>query len=129
MFCLFLVCCQALLFSINKQSSLLLLLLVLLPGITLGVLWHLWERPENLFRGWVNQRLSTAQAGFMLFFFYLIFYLVLISSVVSYPVGWLIEQLWGAVDLSREYMLYSANLVFILAAISWGRWWRIAVTR
>jgi hypothetical protein len=123
-FCLLVVCGQAVLFSLQQQISHLLLLLVILPGLVFGILWHLLEEPEYMLGRWLSRRLGRVFAGFCLFFLHLVFYIALFSLVVSYPVGLLIGAFWGSMDLVRAYTLYSINSVFALACFSWFQWWR-----
>jgi hypothetical protein len=123
-FGLLLTCGQAIWFSHQQQVSYWLLLLVVLPGLLLGISWHLLERPENLLQGWISNRLDRLLAGFCLAFLYLILYIPLVSSTVSYPVGLLIGAFWDSMDLTGEYMLYSVNSVFVMVAFSWFQWWR-----
>jgi lipoprotein signal peptidase len=121
---LLLTCGQAVLFSLQQQHSPWLPLLVVLPGLFLGISWHLLERPEFMLRGWISNSLDRVLAGFCLFFLYLILYIPLVSLTVSYPAGLLIGLLPEAMDLTGDYMLYSVNSVFVMVAFSWYQWWR-----
>jgi hypothetical protein len=123
-FGLLLTCGQAIWFSLQQQVSHWLLLLVILPGLFLGISWHLLERPEYLLQRWISNSLDRVLAGFCLCFLYLILYIPLVSLTVSYPAGLLIGAFLDSVDLVGDYMLYSVNSVFVMVAFSWYQWWR-----
>jgi hypothetical protein len=122
--CIFLVAGQAFLFSRKHHIEPWLVFVAIPPGLALGLLRHVLAGPEGLLHAWVSRHLDLVLAGFGLFFFHLVFYILLFSVVVSYPMGLMIGTFWGSMDLARDYMVYSVNLVFILAAGSWLRWWR-----
>lgn len=124
-----LVAGQGFLFSRSHPAGPWLLLLSLPAGIGLGLLWHVLAGPEKLLHGWLSRHLDRVLAGFGLFFFHLVFYLLLFSLTVSYPLGLLLGTFSGSMDLAREYMVYSVSPVFLLAAGSWLRWWRTAGRR
>jgi hypothetical protein len=127
--CVLLVAGQGVFFSRHHPTGLWLPLVSVLPGVCLGLLWHLFAGPEKALHAWLSRRLARVLAGFGLFFFHLVFYLLLFSLTVSYPLGWLIGMFSGSMDLAREYMVYSVSPVFLLAAGSWFRWWRTARRR
>lgn len=123
-FCILLVAGQAFFFSRKHHIDPWLVFVAIPPGFGLGLLRHVLAGPERLLHAWVSRHLDRVLAGFGLFFFHLVFYILLFSVVVSYPMGLLIGTFWGSMDLARDYMVYSVNLVFILAAGSWLRWLR-----
>jgi hypothetical protein len=114
---------QALFFSIQQQISFLLLLVVVLPGLMLGIFYHLLEGPEYHLFKWLDRNFERPLAGFCLFFLILFFYIPFFSVSVSYPVGLLVGAFWGSMDLGRQYMLYSVNSAFVLAAFSLCQLW------
>lgn len=124
--CLLLVAGQSFFFSLEHRLGPWLIFLSMPSGLGLGLLWYALAGPERLLHDWLTHRLDRVLACFGLFFFHLVFYILLFSLTVSYPMGLLIGTLGEGMDLGRQYMIYSLNPVFVLVAGSLFRWWRTA---
>lgn len=91
-------------------------------GFVLGAGCHLFWQGVT----WLRQRLLRLMrpllAGFLLFFLFLVAYILAFSGIVSLPVEWCVSVQTGSARLARQYVLYSMNLVMVLAILSWLRW-------
>lgn len=104
----------------QRQGGYYALILLALPtGISLGaLLWVTNKTVQQLHERWLTG-LPALIRGFLLFFFWLIGYISILSLMVSYPLGWFIKQYWGEPDLAGEYGLACANLAVFLAIAAW----------
>ncbi len=59
--------------------------------------------------------------AFLLFFAHTIGYLALSSILVSYPLGYVMENFWDLPGMAGQYSLFSVNFFIILAIVSWLR--------
>lgn len=80
-------------------------------------------------RTFLADRCSRAICSFLLFFAYILGYLVLFSLIVTYPVGFLIEQGSGSAAMALEYGLSTSNVILFFAMLGWVDWRRFVVGR
>lgn len=110
---------QTFIFTLMHKTNYLLIPLSVLPGILLGsAIWWL-ERFLVMLRQELRGSLSVFLLSFLLFFAHLIGYLLLSALLVSYPLGWLLERIWLETGTARGYGLFAANIMLVLAIISW----------
>lgn len=91
-------------------------------GFLFGLLLHFFGRGISRIRERMLAVMGPILAGFLLLFLFLLGYILIFSVVVSLPVEWCINVQTGSVQLARQYVLYSMNLVIVLAILSWLRW-------
>ena len=92
------------------------------PGFSLGLLLYFFGQFVSLVRERFLASMRPLLAGFLLFFLFLVGYIVAFSVVVSLPVEWWIDFHGGTAHLARQYVLYSMNLIIVMAILSWLRW-------
>jgi hypothetical protein len=119
-----LVAVQTVFFVYFKELDYKLVAYSLVPGVLLGISLRIFEWSVSLFKGLTTYFMGRLLAGFVLFFVYLIGYILLFSFVVANPLGAVIQQMSGSVELSRDYGLYSVNSIIVLAILSWINWVR-----
>lgn len=119
-----LVAVQTLLFVYFKELNYKLVAYSLILGALLGICLRIFEWSVSLLKGLTTYFMGRLLAGFVLFFVYLIGYMLLFSFVVANPLGTVIQQTFGSVELSRDYGLYSVNSIIVLAVLSWMNWLR-----
>jgi hypothetical protein len=59
--------------------------------------------------------------AFLLFFLHVIGYLALSSLLVTYPLGFAMQEFWEMRSLAGEYSLFAVNFFIVLAIVSWYR--------
>ena len=67
----------------------------------------------------LSPNISRVHVLFLLFFVYVIGYLLLFSLVVSWPLGYIVEQRSGSYELARFYKNYSVNGIVAFAIVNW----------
>lgn len=96
-------------------------------GAALGFSVFCFEKISSSLQFYLLSKMRKLHAGFLLFFFYLIGYVVIFSAVSSFPFGKILFEKTAVSDIANEYGLYSVNLIIILSILSWLNWFRIAV--
>ena len=119
-----LVAVQTAFFVYFKELNFKLVAYSLVLGMLLGISLRIFEWSISLLKGLTTYFMGRLLAGFVLFFVYLIGYILLFSFVVANPLGTVIQQTTGSVELSRDYGLYSVNSIIVLAVLSWINWLR-----
>ena len=117
-----LVALQTLLFVYYKNIGYQLVAYSLIPGVLLGLTLRVFEWFVSLLQGFTTYFMGRLLSGFVLFFVYLIGYIYLFSFIVANPLGNIIQETLGSLELSRDYGLYSVNSIIILAVLSWLKW-------
>lgn len=112
---------QTFVFSRVHQVNLLLVLFALPSGLLFGVAIIGLEYLLASVRVWIFCRVDRILASFLLFFSHVIGYIVLSSLLISYPLGRVMVGMWGVAGPAGEYGLFTANIILILAIISWVR--------
>ena len=108
-------------FSYFHETQYSLIWWTLLPGALLGFVLLVLERLLGQLKNSMFLRMGKLLTAFLLFFIHIISYLALSSLIVSYPLGQIMERLWGLVGMAAEYSLFSANFFIVLAFLSWLR--------
>lgn len=98
-------------------------------GMVFGLGIAAFDRLALMLRTFLAARCNRAICGFVLFFAYVLGYLLLFSLVVTYPVGYLIEQGTGSAAMAMEYGLYTLNLILFFALLGWLDWGRLVASR
>jgi len=111
----------SLLFSYFHEAEFLLVLWTLLPGALLGYVLLVVERALGRLKEYMFPQMGNLLTAFLLFFAHIIAYLAFSSIIVSYPLGYILEEVWGMAGMARQYSLFSANFFIILAILSWLR--------
>lgn len=122
LFYCFLVAAQTLFFVYYKNIGYQLVVYSLLPGLLLGITLRIFDWLVSLLQSFTTYFMGRLLSGFVLFFVYLIGYIYLFSFVVANPLGEIIQETIGSVELSRDYGLYSINSIIVLAILSWLKW-------
>ncbi|MDH3394014.1 MAG: hypothetical protein OEL66_08400, partial [Desulfobulbaceae bacterium] len=91
-------------------------------GFVLGFILYLFGQGVSLLRQRMLQQMRPLLSGFLLFFLFLLGYILVFSVVVSLPVEWCISVQTGSAQLARRYVLFSMNLITVMAILSW-LWW------
>lgn len=113
--------CLTLLFSYQHNVHFSLLYWTVLPGALLGGLLLIMERGLARLKEYMYYRMGKLLTSFLLFFAHTIVYLTLSSLLVSYPTGYVLENLWELPGKAGQYSLFSVNLFIALAILSWLR--------
>ena len=108
-------------FSFLHQVELSLIFWTILPGALLGYLLLVMERLLGRLKELVFPGMGPLLTAFLLFFLHTIGYLSLSSIVVSYPLGYVMENFLAISGLAGDYSLFSVNFFIVLAIISWLR--------
>jgi hypothetical protein len=111
----------SLLFSYYHEVEFSLVFWTLLPGALLGYFILLMERMLGRLKEYLFLQMRKLLTAFMLFFAHTIGYLALSSIIVSYPLGYVMEEFWGMSGMAGHYSLFSVNFFIILAILSWLR--------
>jgi len=119
--CLGITACLSFVFSYVHESGFQLVLWTLLPGALLGIALLVLERTLSRLKIWMHSGMGGFLTAFLLFFLHVIGYLALSSLLITYPMGFVMEGIWGIKGLAREYSLFSVNFFIVLAMISWYR--------
>ncbi|MDH3394100.1 MAG: hypothetical protein OEL66_08830 [Desulfobulbaceae bacterium] len=91
-------------------------------GFLLGVILFYFGKMVCLIREKLLAGMRPMMAGFLLFFLFQVGYILAFSVVVSMPVEWCINAQGGTAQVARLYVLYSMNLIMVMAILSWLRW-------
>jgi len=111
----------SLLFSHMHKTGYSLVFWALLPGAFLGFVLLVTERSLTQLKSYMFPRMGKLLTAFLLFFAHIICYLALSSILVSYPLGYIMEQTWSVPGMGNKYSLFSGNFFIILALLSWLR--------
>jgi len=65
--------------------------------------------------------MGSLLTAFLLFFLHIIGYLALSSLVVTYPLGFIMQDVGGMNGLAGKYSLFAVNFFIVLAMVSWFR--------
>lgn len=109
------------LFSFLHKAPLVLVLWTIFPGALLGYVLLIVERTLGRLKEYLLPQMGALLAAFLLFFAHTIAYLAISSLLVSYPLGYLMENFWDMPGTAGEYSLFSVNFFIILAILSWLR--------
>jgi len=111
----------SLFFSYFHGVSINVVLWALLPGALLGCILLFMERALGRLKEYLLPQMGNLLTAFLLFFAHTISYFALSSMIVSYPLGYIIEESWDMPGMARQYSLFSVNFFIILAILSWLR--------
>ena len=109
----------SMLFAYFHKVNFSLILWALLPGALLGYVLLVMERSLGQLKEYMFFGMGKVLTAFLLFFIHNIGYLAVSSILVSYPLGLLMEELWGMQGMAGEYSLFSVNFFIVLAFFSW----------
>jgi hypothetical protein len=118
---LFITAAISLLFSYFHGVGYSLVLWALLPGALLGYVLLVMERALGWLKEYMFPQMGKLLTAFLLFFAHTIGYLALSSILVSYPLGYVMENFWDLPGMAGQYSLFSVNFFIILAFVSWLR--------
>ena len=110
-----------LLFSFFHQTEYTLIWWTLLPGALLGFVLLVLERLLGQLKNSMFFQMGKLLTAFLLFFTHIIGYLALSSIVLSYPIGYFMEETMGMTGMAGEYSLFSVNFFIVLGLLSWLR--------
>lgn len=119
--CMGLTVCLSLFFSFTHQLGGQLALWSLLPGAVLGVALLVLERSLSRLKSFMYPGMGGLLTAFLLFFLHTIGYLALSSLLVTYPLGFVMQDLWEIKGLANKYSLFAVNSFLVLAMLSWFR--------
>ena len=122
-----LVAVQIASFVYHHKMSLWLVANAIPFGMLLGMVLYGFNQMVNRLRALIYNRMGKVLAGFLLFFFCLISYILIFTVVVSYPVGWIIEHFSAQTGTARGFELYSINFIILFSIMSWLDWLRRTV--
>jgi hypothetical protein len=111
----------SLLFSYFHGVVFSLVLWTLLPGALLGYALLVMERALGWLKEYMFTPMGNLLTAFLLFFAHAIAYLALSSIIVSYPLGYVMEELWALPGMAGQYSLFSVNFFIVLSILSWLR--------
>jgi len=111
----------SLFFSFIHDSGVQLVLWSLLPGAVLGMTLLVLERSLSRLKAWLHPGMGGLLTAFLLFFLHVIGYLALSSLLVTYPLGFAMQEFWEMRSLAGEYSLFAVNFFIVLAIVSWYR--------
>ncbi len=94
----------------------------ILPGFCLSLALAGFERLLLAARRRLEVKMNGVQAGFLLFFAHLIGNILFSSLLLSMPLCWVMEHLFGQPSLCKEFALFSVNYSLVLALVSWVGW-------
>ena len=117
----FITAAISLLFAYFHEVDFSLVLWTLLPGGILGYVLLVMERTLGWMKEYMFPGMGKLLTAFLLFFVHTIGYLALSSMLVSYPLGYMMERIWGMPGMAREYSLFFVNFFIVLAIFSWLR--------
>jgi len=109
------------LFSYLHETKYFFIFWTLLSGALLGFVLLIFERSLVELKTRLFTQMGKLLTAFLLFFIHTIGYLALSSIVVSYPVGYLMEETMGMTGMAGEYSLFSVNFFIVLGLLSWLR--------
>jgi len=113
--------CLSLFFSHIHGSGGQLVLWSLLPGAVLGITLLVLERSLSRLKTFLHPGMGSLLTAFLLFFLHIIGYLALSSLVVTYPVGFIMQDFRGMNSLAGKYSLFAVNFFIVLGMVSWFR--------
>lgn len=113
--------CLSLFFSYIHGSGGQLVLWSLLPGAVLGITLLVLERSLSRLKTFLHPGMGSLLTAFLLFFLHIIGYLALSSLVVTYPVGFIMQDFRGMNSLAGKYSLFAVNFFIVLGMVSWFR--------
>ena len=113
--------CLSLFFSYIHASGGQLVLWSLLPGAVLGLTLLVLERLLSRLKTFLHPGMGSLLTAFLLFFLHIIGYLALSSLVVTYPLGFIMQDVRGMNGLASKYSLFAVNFFIVLAMVSWFR--------
>ena len=113
--------CLSLFFSYSHASGGQLVLWSLLPGAVLGISLLVLERSLSCLKTFMYPGMGSLLTAFLLFFLHIIGYLALSSMVVTYPLGFIMQDFWKMNGLAGKYSLFAVNFFIVLAIVSWFR--------
>ena len=111
----------SLLFSYFHKVGIHLILWTLPPGALLGFVLLFTERILGRLKEYTLPRMGNLLTAFLLFFAHAIAYLALPSMIISYPLGYIMEESWSIPGMAGQYSLFSVNFFILLAIMSWLR--------
>ncbi len=85
------------------------------PGFALGVTLWGFNRLVGRIREQMKAHLGKVLSGFLMFFIYLIGYIIFFSLIVSCPMDWAIERIWGASGEADKYSMCTVNFAIVMA--------------
>lgn len=124
--CFVLIMALSLYFAKSRGVSYLLVPCAILPGFCLSLALVGFERLLLALRRRLDGKMRGVQAGFLLFFAYLIGNILFASLFLSMPLCWVMEHLFGQSHLCKEFALFSVNYSLVLALVNWLGWFRNA---
>ncbi len=87
----------------------------LVPGFVLGVTLWGFNRLVVRIREQIKAQPRKVLSGFLMFFIYLIGYIIFFSLIVSYPMDWIIERIWGTSVEADKYSMCTVNFAIVMA--------------
>lgn len=124
---LFLTAAQTTYFLCSRNLDCILIAWSLPSGIALGLGIFCFERISSGLQGYLGTRMRRLHAGFLLFFFYIVGYLVIFSALNAFPFGKILSAQTADSGVASEYGLFTVNITLILSLLSWLNWFRRAV--
>jgi len=118
--------CQTFYFGFNNRLPLVFFLLALPCALFAGGAIGGFEFFAASIRKKIIGRFRRTIIGFISFFVYIVSYSVMVSLLMSYPLGWTLVDGDGGEDLVRAYVLFSTSFVLPLSFLAWG-WWLLDV--
>jgi len=118
---LFITAAISLFFSYLHDVTYSLVFWSLPAGAILGYVLLVMERLLGGLKIYMFSHMGKLLTAFLLFFAHIIGYLALFSVIVSSPLGYVMERLWGLPGTAGQYSLFSANIIIVLAVLSWLR--------
>jgi hypothetical protein len=111
----------SLLFSYIHDSNGQLVLWSLLPGALLGITLLVLERSLSSLKTFMHPGMGSLLTAFLLFFLHIIGYIALSSLLLTYPLGFVMQDFWEMQGLASKYSLFTVNFFMVLAIMSWFR--------
>ncbi|MEA2084125.1 MAG: hypothetical protein U9O82_07795 [Thermodesulfobacteriota bacterium] len=87
----------------------------IVPGFALGVTLWGFNRLVVRILEQMKAHLGKVLSGFLMFFVYLIAYIMFFSLIVSCPMDWIIERIWGASGEADKYSMCTVNFAIVMA--------------
>jgi hypothetical protein len=121
---LFLTAAQTTYFLCSRSLDCTLIAWSLPSGVALGVGIFCFERISSCLQGSLLPRMRRLHAGFLLFFFYIVGYLLIFSALNTFPFGKILSAQTADAGIASEYGLFTVNITLILSLLSWLNWFR-----
>ena len=113
--------CLSLVFSYIHELGGQLVLWSLLPGAVLGITLLVLERSLSSLKIFMSPGMGSLLTAFLLFFLHIIGYIALSSLLITYPLGFVIQDFREINGLASNYSLFTVNFFMVLAIVSWFR--------